>query len=121
MLGRLVGAERGLRLVLQRGWAPGQVQACAGGQLPDGRLLGGAGQELLALWEERGSEHTIQVAHCGFCCTLQCSASVHAVFLVLSRLSAVSGGTCKACSAARNGPWEEQSCKCILEVHRWQH
>ncbi|BDA40375.1 hypothetical protein COCOBI_01-0280 [Coccomyxa sp. Obi] len=60
---RLVGAERGLQLALRRGWASdcGQVRACAGG-LPDGQLLGGAGQKLLAVWEERGSDHTLQEA-----------------------------------------------------------
>ncbi len=60
VFGRLIGTERGLRLVLQRGWGPGQVHACAD-MLPDGQLLSGAGQKLLALWEERGSEHTLQV------------------------------------------------------------
>lgn len=38
----------------------GQVRACAGG-LPKGRLVGGPGQKLLALWEERSSECSLQV------------------------------------------------------------
>jgi hypothetical protein len=59
-----MGAERSLRITVQRGWGREAGQLQEGKKLPDGQLLGSYGQALLALWEERGSEHTIQVLVC---------------------------------------------------------
>lgn len=59
-----MGAERSLGITVQRGWGREAGQLQEGKKLPDGQLLGSYGQALLALWEERGSEHTIQVLVC---------------------------------------------------------
>ncbi|CAL8461968.1 g1499 [Coccomyxa elongata] len=60
---RLAGAQASMRLevCIDCDSQAGQVRACAGG-LPKGRLVGGPGQKLLALWEERSSECSLQDA-----------------------------------------------------------
>lgn len=63
MLNRLAGAQASLHLQVLIGCEgqAGQVQACAG-MLPKGRLVGGAGQKLLAWWEVFSSQCSLQVS-----------------------------------------------------------
>lgn len=93
-----------MRLVLQRGWAPGQVRACAGGELPDGRLVGGAAQKLLAVWEERGSEHTLQVLHIDWAFLTTCTISFRQAAVIVVVMDLMSSdsfmvGNSKICCA----------------------
>lgn len=58
---RLAEKEPSARIVVLRGWDGCAGQLLRGPGLPDGQLLGGRAQTLLALWEERGCEHSLEV------------------------------------------------------------